>query len=204
MNCGVEPVQVIAVDAYSRYTRTMFTISLYLVSMAAFPFIAWRKYRTSSSLFVSATGVCALYVLAMASIHGLSNTFPWGQTQTTLIFWPDYVRWVASLAIPAIILLLMERWNATPNRWFTFAIFWAYNLSIAAGLAAGHIYSGYQYPPVGLETLGPAQLQQIGQVIYFSNIGYFLSLGVFFGLIAWSLALKTPSAWRALLTTIRG
>lgn len=195
---------VIAGVVCSRYTRAMLVVTPLIVLMIVAPLIAWRRYRTSSSLFVAAAIVWGIYVLGMAMTHGFSKTFTEGARQITLDFGPQYIRWVASLAVPAIVLLGMDRWGITPNRRAMFGLFWAYSLFLTIAVAAAHIYSGYQYPPIALERLSPVQLEMLALVLYYSNAGYLLSRWVLLGLIAWPVVLRTPALLKSLLVAIRG
>ncbi len=181
----------------------MFTPILFLVLMTAVPLLVWRKFPTSSVLFVSAAAIWTLYSVATVLTHGLSKTFTWEGIQATLIFWPVHVRMIAYYTVPALILFGMERWRVAPNRWLTFCFFWICSSFLTIGQTASHLYSGYQYPPIGLETLSPEQLGYVNLAIYLSNATYLLAPWIFFGLVAWPLILRTPSALKRLVVRIR-
>ncbi len=181
----------------------MFLVILFVLLMIAVPAAAWQKYRSSSSLFVSATSVCVLYALTMASIHGLSKTFPWEQTQTTLVFWRHYILSVASFAIPAAILFVAEKFGVAPNRRVTLCFFWIYNFATTTATASAHLISGFQYPPLGLEIFSPDQFAMINTLIVISNFMYLHLRWVFFALAAWPLILRLPTWSKKVLIAIR-
>jgi len=177
---------------------------LILSSILALPYIIWRRNGQPLVLFLSAALAWSCYGTWICLQHGLSPTFEFGLTEVTRHLWVLQLRVFGYFFGAFITLHILDYFRLAPNRMALTIAFWSFATSIFFTFALNEIFMGHDFPPIWYSTLNSLQLGTLAWVGYLPNAVSAASVLLFFAIVIFSLARRTPSAAKRALQYIRG